>query len=144
MVNYQHTQRAYYIYGIVIVELVLTILMILFSSINWWVILLLTLTGVILYAMSSLTVKVDDKTITIYFGSKFFNKSFTLQGIKSSKVVSNPWYYGWGIHRTPRGWLYNVAGKYGIEVEYENGKMFRIGSDEPEKLIKAINDARKK
>jgi len=54
--------------------------------------------------------------------------------------VKNPWYYGWGIRFTPHGWLYNVSGLHAVEIELKNGKKYRIGTDVPENLEKAIRE----
>jgi hypothetical protein len=55
-------------------------------------------------------------------------------------VVKNPWYYGWGIHLTPSGWLYNVSGFWAVELQMKNGKKYRIGTDDPEGLVQVIQD----
>jgi hypothetical protein len=35
-------------------------------------------------------------------------------------------------------WLWNVSGLNAIELTLKNSKRFRIGTDEPEKLVDAI------
>ena len=35
-------------------------------------------------------------------------------------------------------WIYNVSGFDAIELTMKNGKIYRIGTDEPEKLEAAI------
>jgi hypothetical protein len=52
----------------------------------------------------------------------------------SCRIVTNPWYSGWGIRITPSGWLFNVSGFRAVEIQMKNGEAYRIGSDEPEKL----------
>ena len=49
-----------------------------------------------------------------------------------------PWWYGWGIHLTPRGWLYNVGGLDAVELALNNGRTLRIGSDEAAALARAL------
>jgi hypothetical protein len=53
--------------------------------------------------------------------------------------VRTPWYYGWGIRLTPYGWLWNVSGTGGVELRFEDGGRFRVGSDEPDRLADAIH-----
>ncbi|MFC2014949.1 hypothetical protein ACFLUP_03040, partial [Chloroflexota bacterium] len=65
-------------------------------------------------------------------------KKFKLQDIKSCRAVRNFWYYGWGIRRTPYGWLYSVSGLGAVEIELVTGKKYRIGTDVPSELEKAI------
>jgi len=64
----------------------------------------------ILKFFSSLTVTVDDQVIKVQFGVGVYRKIIPLKEIESYAVVKNPWYYGWGIRYTPRGWLFNVSG----------------------------------
>ena len=35
-------------------------------------------------------------------------------------------------------WLWNVSGLQAVELVLNNGKRFRIGTDEPENLVNAI------
>ena len=96
---------------------------------------------VVLKFFSRLTVTVDDQVIKIQFGLGVFPKVFQLKDIESYTVVKNPWYYGWGIRYTPRGWLFNVSGYSAIELQMNNGKRYRIGTDEPDRLASAISEA---
>jgi hypothetical protein len=68
-------------------------------------------------------------------------KRFTLDSIKEARAVRNKWYYGWGIRRAPNAWLYNVSGLDSVEIELKNGKAYRIGTDQPEVLLKEIEKA---
>jgi len=61
-----------------------------------------------------------------------------LDEIASVKTVKNHWYYGWGIRLIPHGWLFNVSGFEAIEIVMKNGKVYRIGTDEAEKLMAAV------
>ena len=96
---------------------------------------------VILGTFSRLTVTADDQMIQIQFGLRIIRKTFPLKEIATYRVVKNPWYYGWGIRFTPRGWLFNVSGFSAIELQMTNGKRYRIGTDEPDNLAKALNEA---
>ena len=55
-----------------------------------------------------------------------------------AQPVTNKWYYGWGIKRTPHGWLFNVSGLQAVEITLRSAKKYRIGTDEPERLADAI------
>jgi len=51
-------------------------------------------------------------------------------------------YGGWGIRWSPwRGWAYNVSGNRGVQLELRSGKRVLIGSQRPEELAKAIEEA---
>lgn len=86
----------------------------------------------------SLTCVVTDRAFTFAFGLGLVRKTIPLTDIASCRAVENPWWYGWGIHRTPRGWLYNVSGPLAVEIDLTNGKRLRVGTDEPEALCAAL------
>jgi len=43
------------------------------------------------------------------------------------------------VHRTRRGWLYNVAGFDAVLVRLKDGKSFLVGTDEPRRLKAALD-----
>lgn len=45
---------------------------------------------------------------------------------------------GWGIRFAHSGTAYNVAGKYGLQLELRNGKRLLIGTQDPERLRRAL------
>ena len=91
----------------------------------------------------SLTVTVTTATIVAAFGPGIIRKTFRVENIRAARIVRNPWYYGWGIRLTPHGWLFNVSGFDAIELEQNNKRKFRIGTDEPAQLLAAICKATK-
>lgn len=86
----------------------------------------------------SLSVKVDTDEIVLWFGPGLIKKRLQVSDIQAVRSVRNRWYYGWGIRLTPHGWLYNVSGLDAVELEYHNGKKFRIGSDDVKNLRATI------
>lgn len=93
------------------------------------------------FLFSTLTVEVDEENLAFFFGPGFLRRSLPLKSIRSFRVVRNPWWYGWGIHLTPHGWLYNVSGWEAVELELEDGRRLRIGTDEPQRLAQALREA---
>ena len=89
-------------------------------------------------AFGSMTVEVDHHRFTFRFGPGWIRRSFPLDEIKAWRAVRNPWWYGWGIHLTPHGWLYNVGGTGAVQLELRDGRRLRVGTDEPERLCEAI------
>ena len=59
-----------------------------------------------------------------------------------SKKVKNHWYYGWGIRVWfwPYIWIYNISWFDGVEIKLKNKKIYRIGTNKPKELEKAIKD----
>jgi hypothetical protein len=92
-------------------------------------------------AFWALTVEVTEDELVVAFGPGWFRKRFGIEEILGARVVRNPWYYGWGIRLTPHGWLYNVSGLDAVELELRGDRRFRIGTDEPERLLEAVRQA---
>jgi len=95
---------------------------------------------VIVASFSSLEVIVDEEYVRIKFGYGLYKKKFARREIESVRVVRNPWYFGWGIRQWlwPKMWIYNVSGLDAIEIKMKNGNIYRIGTDEPQRLEQAI------
>lgn len=90
----------------------------------------------------SLTVKVDAAQVLLYFGPGAFRKSFPVRSIRKVEAVRNTWAHGIGIHFIRGGMVYNVSGLDAVELQLENGGRYRIGTDEPDALVQAIEEAR--
>jgi len=90
----------------------------------------------------SLTVEIDATHLRFRFGVGLIRKRIPLAEIVDAAPVRNSWLHGWGIHWTPRGWLYNVSGWEAVEITLRSGKRFRLGTDEPQKLARAIQAAK--
>ncbi|MDB9519465.1 hypothetical protein PN466_21200 [Roseofilum reptotaenium CS-1145] len=91
--------------------------------------------------LSTLTVTITAERIKCSFGVGLIHKSFPLSSITNTVIVKNPWYYGWGIRLTPRGWMFNISGLDAVEIELNSQSYFRIGTDEPQALKSAIDEA---
>ena len=89
----------------------------------------------------TLTVEVNGEKVRLYFGVGLIKRSFALEQIRSVHEVRNHWIYGWGIRYTPHGPLYNVSGLKAVEIELSNGRKYRIGTNEPDKLRSVISEA---
>ena len=88
-----------------------------------------------------LTVEVTAEEVVVSFGVGLVKKRFRVRDIRGARRVRTRWYYGWGIRRTPTGWMFNVSGLDAGEIELVNGRRFRIGTDDPERLLAAIKEA---
>jgi hypothetical protein len=92
----------------------------------------------LLALFSTLTVTGFTNYIEIRFGIGLVRKKFYYKDIQSCSVQKNPFIYGWGVRKIPGGWLYNVSGSMSVQLDMKNGKMYRIGTPEPEKLEQFI------
>lgn len=86
----------------------------------------------------SLTVSVDEKAVALRFGIGVIRRRFPMARITAVRIVENRWYYGWGIRRIRGGWLFNVSGLDAVEIRMSDGRLFRVGTDEPDRLRREI------
>jgi hypothetical protein len=100
------------------------------------------LLGAVGAVFSSLTIVITDEDLRASFGPGLTIKRVRLVEIESARTVRNPWYYGFGIRITPRGLLYNVSGLDAVEIRLRSGSTFRLGTDEPDRLLQALEAAR--
>jgi len=94
--------------------------------------------GIAALLFYALTVEIDGTHLTFRFGVGLIRKRIPLAEIVNVKPVRNSWLYGWGIHRTPHGWLYNVSGWEAVEIAMASGKRLRLDTDEPQRLAQAL------
>lgn len=74
----------------------------------------------------------------------FCKRNITWPEIQSISLITySPLsdYGGWGVRysMSGNGWCYNVSGKDGIKIVYQNGKSFLIGTQQKEEAEKVIN-----
>jgi hypothetical protein len=138
MNTYKHTQIGY----LLIVALGAAVLMIgnlaIATKFNLGAIFLLIFMILCLLVFATLTVEVNDQAITLRFGMGLIRRSFLLQDVQTYRAVKNPWYYAWGIHAIPGGWIFNVSGTEALELHMKNGRKYRIGTDDVQGLANAV------
>src|SRR6185295_17413213 len=135
MKTYQNTQRATAILGFVgVMFLGMGIFALTFHPLVFPMIVV----GLSAWIFRSLTIEISEAELTWYFGPGWPRKQVLLSEVASVEVVRTSFLNGWGIHYTPRGWLYNVSGYGAVAITLRNGKRFCLGSDEPEKLARCL------
>ncbi len=143
MERYKHTQIGYLLLVALGGGLALILFLMLMTGFNWATAIAAIILAGCLWIFSSLTVTVSGDKLGVRFGPGPIRLSFMLSDIAAQRVVANPWYYGWGIKLIPDGWLYNVSGLWAVELQMIDGRRFRIGTDDPEGLALAIEEARR-
>jgi hypothetical protein len=152
MTTYKHTQIGYLMLVVTLAVLVLFAWIYIMASAeppsvdsgpNLAVTAIMVLILFMLASFATLTTSVDETCLRIKFGYGIFARVFPLNQIVSVQSVKNHWYYGWGVKVWfwPYMWIYNVSGFGAVEIIMKNGKIYRIGTDEPEKLETAIKQA---
>jgi hypothetical protein len=91
-----------------------------------------------LAAFYKLTIKIDQAALRISFGVGLIRKQVKLAAVAECEPIRIRWWYGWGIHLTPYGWLYNVSGLDAVAIKLHYGRKFVIGTDDPQGLAEAI------
>lgn len=134
---YKHTQIGW----VTIISIGLGILLVGYYGdlcTNWIALLVFGILVVCIILFASLTVTGDGGFVRIKFGPGLIRKSFPWEEIEACNVVRNYWWFGWGIRKIPQGWLYNVSGLDAVELSMKDGKVYRIGTDEPRELNEFI------
>ena len=109
------------------------------TAIALLVIILFLLVLALFYA---LTVDISGGKLSFWFGIGVIRKSYSFEEIQSATIVSSPWYYLWGIKSIPDGWLYAIGPGPALELVLISGQKIRVGTDEPQKLKEAFDEAR--
>jgi len=139
MTPYRHTQVGTLVFVVLAAGIASLVTLLVVTRFNPIV---LVVAAVLLLAVGlfqSLTVAVTEKEVRVRFGIGPIGRVIPVSSIRRARVVRNPWYYGWGIRWFPGGWLFNVSGFDAVELVMTDGRLYRIGTDEPDKLLAAIN-----
>lgn len=136
--SYKHTQIGYLMLIVIGLGIFVIANFLFIHGLNLFFLAVLILLAVGFLMFVVLKVEVDRKNISIRFGIGLIRKQFPIKEIESYEAVRNPWYYGWGIRRTPHGWLYNVSGLSAVEIRMKDGRNYRIGTNDPAGLSRAI------
>ncbi len=94
----------------------------------------------ILAMFYNFAVEISDGKLKFWFGIGVVGKTYPLKEIQSTQEVKNPWYYLWGVKSIPGGWLYAIAPGSAVEIVFKDGKVIRLGTNQPKKLKQAIDD----
>ena len=140
MTRYKHTQIGHVvIWAVLVISVVVAIETISQPSRSHEisvVISLLLLVTIPLFC--KLRIEIDDQTLLASFGIGLIKKKVPLAQIIACEPIRIRWWYGWGIHLTPYGWLYNVSGLDAVAITLRNGRKFALGTDDPRGLVAAI------
>jgi len=144
--RYRHTQIGWTLIVLVVAVVLAELTIVTFSAPQGTLALALSgavvaVAAVMLALFSTLTVVVDDRTVRVWFGFGALRREVMLADVTVARRVRNHWYAGWGVRIIPQGRLYNVGGLDAVELELDSGRVVRIGTDQPDALLAAVNAA---
>jgi hypothetical protein len=90
---------------------------------------------------ATLTVEVDEARIRVKFGIGLIRRTVDLSDVAGCELLRIRSWWGWGLHWTPGGWLYNIGGREAVRVMIVRERAVIIGTDDADRLKAAI-DAR--
>ena len=94
--------------------------------------------GIFILLFHSMTIEVEGQTLRFWFGLGLLKRKIPVTEIENAERKHTPWYWGYGFRGVPDGWLYRVSGFETVLITLANGRKFRLGTDEPDALIKAL------
>jgi hypothetical protein len=105
----------------------------------WTPALLAALLGLALALFGWLTVEVDARAVRLRFGVGVFRRTLPIAELVRCDRLRTRLRWGWGLHWTPAGWLYNVSGRDAVRLELRRERPVVIGSDDADALKTAID-----
>lgn len=144
--RYRHTQIGWTLIVLVVAVVLAELTIVAFNSPPGTLALalsgaLVAVVAVMLALFSTITVVVDDQAVRLWFGLRSLRREVMLADVTAARKVRNHWYAGWGVRIIPRGRLYNVGGLDAVELEMDNGRVVRVGTDQPDALLAAVQAA---
>ena len=138
--QYKHTQIGYFLLVVLGSALIMLIVLVLRTNVPVPGIIAIGILACCLLIFSSLTITITNTALEFFFSGHVMHKRLPLADIRTYQIVKNPWYYAWGIHAMPGGWVYNVSGSDALEITLRNGRKYRIGTDDSTQLLATLND----
>ena len=92
------------------------------------------------FVFRSMTVTVDDETITVALGSGWPRMRIPLAEVSNVSTARPHWLAGYGIRWTRDGWLWRISGRDAVRVERAGKRAFLIGSGDADALCEVIRE----
>lgn len=121
-----------------------SLLMIAFGPISWGGLVVVGAVALLLY---SLRLETEVRADGIYLKMWPLHRSVRrvpwseIERYESTQYSPLQEFGGWGIRWTPGKVAYNVSGDRGVRIERTTGRVVLVGSQRPEELVRAIDEA---
>ena len=134
--HYRHTQVVYWMAGAMVGRAAVIASRMQSLAIFGVMCLVTTLASAL---FGTLTVIVDESSVQVRFGPvSLLRERISMADVTHARAVRNSPLYGWGMRYIPHGRLWNVWGLDAVELQLRNGTRFRIGTNEPQALLRAL------
>jgi len=143
--HYRHTQFGWVIAGGTVVGLAMATLLAVslsagtIAATRWMIVALFGVLAAAFVLLGTLTVEVDADGVRLRFGIGLVRRSVPAADIVRCEIVRTPVWWGWGLHWTPSGWLYNVSGREAVRIDVRRERSVIVGSDDAPALKQAID-----
>ena len=142
MTRYEHTQIGHVIIWSLLVIILITSGALIGSSSHREPPLIVSIILLVcLVLFYKLRITIEGETLCASFGPGIVSKRVRLTEIVGCEPIRIRWWYGWGIHLTPCGWLYNVSGFNAVAITLRDGGKFALGTNDPNGLTAALRAA---
>lgn len=91
----------------------------------------------VLALLASRTTRIDGDVFEVSFGPDLVRRRVAVTQITSHRRLRATRLAALG-HVVPDGWLWNTTGLDGVEVRLDNGAVWRVGTNQPEALCRAL------
>ena len=105
---------------------------------GWIAVVSATLLLLTIAAFYKLTIKIDNQALRASLGIGLIQRTIPISEITVCEPIRIRWWYGWGIHFTSYGWLYNVSGWDAVAIALRDGRKFALGTNDPQGIATAI------
>ena len=99
---------------------------------------IVVLMSIFFFGFRSLMVSVTPAEVDLAYSFGWPRKRIERAAIMSAEPLRIPWWYGVGIRRTPKGWMWSIWGFDTVLLTLSGDKRFLIGTDDPEGLAAAL------
>jgi hypothetical protein len=111
------------------------------ATAGWMVVALYAVVAAAFVLFGWLVVDVDRERIDVRFGVGLIRRRIDVADVRRWEKIRTRVWWGWGLHWTPSGWLYNVSGREAVRLELGSQRPVMIGSDDADGLVRAIEAA---
>lgn len=138
---YRHTQ--YSLISVIVFGVLLLVMFMLMLALGFsgWPLIVSILLLFCLATFSSLTTEVRDDRLILAFGIGLLRVTLPLRAIDNLRPLEIDPRSGLGINFMYNIWFYNVAGLKAVELDMRDGRVIRVGTDDPVELARGIENA---